>query len=124
MKSIFEKIINNEMDSHKIYEDDNFIAILDIFPKQNGHFLVIPKKYSKNLFDIDDDTLKNIMILARKLALSSVKKLGVSAFSVHINNGKNSNQVVMHTHIHVVPEKNDKNISFEEMKNLLYIKNI
>ena len=122
MSNIFQKIINNEIPSYKIYEDDQFIAILDIFPKQNGHFLVIPKKYSKNLLDIDDKTLQNAIVLARKLALHVIKRLNISAFSVHINNGVNSKQVVMHTHIHIVPEKNHKNLSFQDMQKLLAFK--
>jgi histidine triad (HIT) family protein len=121
MKNIFEQIINNKMPSYKIYEDSKFIAILDINPKTTGHFLLIPKKKSINLFDIDDDTLRELILVGRKLALIVCKKLNVEGFSLVINNGSSSHQVVFHTHLHIIPAKQEQKYSFEELNKLLVI---
>ena len=61
---IFCKIINNEIESKKIYEDDIVISILDVNPRSNGHCLIIPKKHYKDIEDIDNNTLLHIFEVA------------------------------------------------------------
>ena len=124
MEDIFTKIINNELPSYKIYEDDNFIAILDIFPRTLGHFLVIPKKKSTNLFDIDEKNLTKLIVVARKLALKITKKLGVEGFTLVMNNGKTSNQLVPYTHVHIVPSDQNLEIPFKELHKKLSVKSL
>ena len=68
MPSIFTKIINGEIPSYKILEDDNFIAFLDINPNTIGHTLCIPKKEIDNLFDLDDDLYTGLMNFSKKVA--------------------------------------------------------
>lgn len=100
---IFCKIINNEIKSEIIYEDDKAIAFMDIEPKKPGHFLVVPKKHSTNLMDINDDDLSYIVIKAKNLAKKKIKEMGVSGYTMIVNNGEKSSQVVFHTHIHIIP---------------------
>ena len=71
-KDIFQRIIDREIPSTIIYEDDKTIAFLDINPHTKGHFLVVSKEFSENLFDIEDDDLTNLILTARKLALSQI----------------------------------------------------
>lgn len=97
---IFCKIINNEIDSKKIYEDEKVIVILDAFPKSEGHSLIIPKKHSKNILDEEDlDILKYI----KKTNEMLKKKYDFDSFKIISNKGKEAGQEVFHTHIHFVP---------------------
>lgn len=102
-KTIFEKIIDRELPSTVLYEDDRVIAILDIYPQTPGHFLVIPKLHSVNLIDIDEDTFLYLMSTARRLARQRIAEMGVSGFRLIVNNGARAKQVVFHTHVHIVP---------------------
>ena len=100
---LFDKIINKEISSDILYEDDKVIAIMDINPKRKGHFLVIPKEHSTNLIDISDDDYLYAMKIARKLAKEMMTKLNVSGFNLIVNNGLDAGQEVFHTHIHIIP---------------------
>lgn len=104
-KTIFQKIIDREAPAEIIYEDEIVIVIYDAFPVEPGHFLVIPKKFSVNLIDIDEQTFLYCMSIARKIAKEKIKEWKVDGFRLIINNGKNAKQVVFHTHIHIVPAK-------------------
>lgn len=113
MSSIFTKIINGDIPCYKIAENDNFFAFLDIFPLQKGHTLVIPKKEIDYIFDLDDDTLKNMMLFAKKVGLAIEKvvdceRIGMSVIGLE----------VPHAHIHLIPINgiNDMNFSKEKLK--------
>ncbi len=108
MESLFSKIINGTISSYKIYEDDNYIAILDIYPKNSGHFLVIPKNYSKDLINIKTGEIGPLFTQTVKLANQVIKALGASGYQLHVNTGSDAGQEVMHTHIHVVPYYSQK----------------
>ncbi len=108
MTSIFNKIISGELPSHKVAENDRFLAFLDVSPLVMGHTLIIPKTEVDYIFDLDDDLLGEMMIFAKKVAISlkSVclcKKIGVTVIGLE----------VPHAHIHLVPmnELNDMNFS-------------
>jgi len=100
---IFKKIIDGEIPSDKIYEDSKVIAIKDINPINPGHFLVIPKKHSTNLIDINDEEFVYLMTKAKELAKQTIKEMNVSGFKLQINNGKESGQEVFRTHVHIIP---------------------
>jgi histidine triad (HIT) family protein len=102
MDCIFCKIINNEIKSQKVYEDNDVIAILDINPINKGHILVIPKKHYETIFDIDDEVLKKTITVVKKIALA-LKKMGAEGVNIVQNNGKAAEQHVFHIHFHVVP---------------------
>ena len=103
MSTLFEKIINKEIDSEIYYEDKVVIAIMDINPVRKGHFLVIPKEHSTNLKDIDDKVFKYLMFKSKQLAKNKIKEMNVSGFQLIINNGKEAGQEIMHTHVHIIP---------------------
>ncbi|PZV99971.1 histidine triad (HIT) family protein [Metamycoplasma auris] len=102
-KDIFQRVIDREIPSTIIYEDADVIAFLDIKPVQKGHFLVVPKEYSRNLYDIEDDNLKILITKARKLALEWTEKLNASGFKLVVNNNESADQSVFRTHIHIIP---------------------
>lgn len=103
MEGLFLKIINKEIKSNILFENKKVIAFYDIKPTQKGHFLVVPKTYSRNLITIKNKDLKYCFYIARKLALKEIKKQNVDGFRIIVNNEESSKQVVFHTHIHVIP---------------------
>ncbi len=103
METLFLQIINKEIPADIIFENKRVIAFYDIKPIEKGHFLVVPKSFSRNLITIKDKDLKYCFFIARKLALKEMKKQQVDGFRIMVNNEATSKQVVFHTHIHVVP---------------------
>ncbi len=124
---IFCKIINKEIPSTTIYEDESFIAILDKFPTANAHILVIPKVHQANIFEADENVLKNILVVAKKLC-EALEKMGYSNINLLQNNGEVAGQTVHHLHLHLIPrEENDRVVikfdsKMEEDENLNKIK--
>ena len=101
MDCLFCKIINNEIPSKTIYEDDIVKVFLDISPDSNGHMLIIPKKHYLDLMDIDDNTLSHIMDVARNMIKKLEEKLQVDGVTLIQNNG--AVQEVKHYHLHLKP---------------------
>ena len=112
MATLFTKIINGEIPSHKVAEDEKFYAFLDISPLQKGHTLVIPKAEVDYLFDLEDDLLAEMMVFAKGVA-GKIKKafpcdrIGVTVIGLE----------VPHAHIHLVPinQMADMNFASEKM---------
>lgn len=100
---LFCKIIAGEIPSYKIYEDDNFLSILDINPVNLGHSLVIPKKHFINIFDAPTDILPFVGNIVKKV--SEAVKAGTKANGINIimNNDRPAGQLIDHAHIHIVP---------------------
>ncbi len=98
---IFCKIVNGEIPSKKIYEDENVIAIMDISPKVNGHSLVIPKKHVTDLTSISDEEILNVNNVAKKLVTRFMNKLNVRGVTCGVNYG--DSQEVKHYHMHILP---------------------
>ena len=113
MASIFTKIINGEIPSYKIAEDDKFYAFLDIAPLAKGHTLVVPKQEIDYIFDIEDDLLAQMHIFAKKVAKAiqeaiPCEKVGMAVIGLDVR----------HAHIHLVPlqEVGDLNFAKEKLK--------
>lgn len=111
MPTIFTKIINGEIPCHKIAEDENYFAFLDIAPLERGHTLVIPKKETDYLFDLDDETLSGMMLFAKKIAkaidaATNCKRVGVAVVGLE----------VPHAHIHLIPIHSISDIDFSRPK--------
>ena len=104
---IFCKIINNEIPSKKIYEDKNAIAILDISPVNKGHALVISKQHYENILNTPDNILRELIIIAKKISKAVMQSLNAQGINIGINNFKAAGQLVMHTHIHIIPRFNN-----------------
>lgn len=96
--SIFTKIINGEIPSHKIYEDDKVYAFLDIYPINPGHTLVIPKKQVEFVWDLDDEDYQAVMMATKKIAKSHREKLGAAYVGEQVVGVD-----VPHAHVHIVP---------------------
>jgi len=111
MASIFTKIINGEIPCYKIAEDDNYFAFLDINPLAKGHTLVIPKTEVDYLFDLDDNTLKGIIVFAKKVAKAIQNSIPCQRIGVAILGLE-----VPHAHIHLVPLQTEADINFSNPK--------
>lgn len=109
--SIFTKIINREIPSFIIDEDDDFIAFLDVFPLVKGHTLVIPKKQVDYIFDLDTATYTKLWEFANKIAKKvevaiPCKRVGVAVIGLE----------VPHAHIHLIPLQSVEDINFSRPK--------
>lgn len=100
---IFCKIIAKEIPSHVVYEDDDTLAFLDIHPNNPGHTLVVPKKHSENLYDMDDHHLAAVMRTAQKVAIAVKKGVGAQGINLAMNNEEAAGQVIFHPHLHIIP---------------------
>ncbi len=100
---IFCKIVQGEIPSFKVYEDDNVLAFEDINPVSEGHTLIIPKNHAQNLFEISSQDLTAVQAASQKVARAikqALNPIGVVALQL---NGRGVNQEVMHYHLHLVP---------------------
>lgn len=113
MDCIFCKIINGEIPARKVFENDRFLAILDAFPANAGHCLVIPKKHFANIFEIDDDTIGEAMQIAKNVAQKIKKAMNVENINIVQNNGAVAGQTVNHFHIHVIPRKEGDTVTIK-----------
>lgn len=100
---IFCKIVRGDVPSQRVYEDADTFAFLDIKPNNPGHTLIVPKKHSSNLYDIDDHSLAAVMRTAQKLARAVKSAVGAHGINVTMNNEPAAGQVVFHAHVHVIP---------------------
>lgn len=114
MSSIFTKIVKGEIPCHKVAEDENFLAFLDITPVRRGHVLVIPKNEVDYIFDLSDDTISDIFVFSKKVAVKlkkafPCKKIGVTVIGLE----------VPHAHIHLIPINSLADMNFMQEKLLL-----
>lgn len=103
MDCIFCKIVNGEIPSYKVYEDDNTLAFLDIAPVNPGHTLVIPKKHYANFEEIPEEDLCELIKVVKKVGQSIKEGLGVEGYNVMENNDPIAGQIIPHIHFHVIP---------------------
>lgn len=101
--NIFAKILRGEMPCHKLYEDDDTFAFMDIMPRAPGHCLVIPKKPARNILDVDADSLAAVAQTAQKLARAVKEAFAADGVTVQQFNEQAGGQVVFHLHVHVIP---------------------
>jgi histidine triad (HIT) family protein len=101
--SIFSKIIRGEVPSHKIYEDDHVIAILDINPLSEGHALVIPKEPAETIDALSDEFAAAVGRVLPRITRALKKVTGATAVNILQNNGADAGQAVPHVHFHVIP---------------------
>lgn len=109
---IFCKIINGEIPSSKVYEDENVLAILDISQQTTGHTLVIPKKHIENIFDMDEETSQILFKDVVKVTKILKNKLHFNDVNILNNNGSLAGQSVMHYHIHIIPQYPNEQLHF------------
>jgi Diadenosine tetraphosphate (Ap4A) hydrolase and other HIT family hydrolases len=112
--TIFSKIIAGEIPSYKIAEDDRYYAFLDINPLVKGHTLVVPKKEVDYIFDLDDETLADMMVFSKRVAKAiekaiPCKRVGAAVIGLE----------VPHTHIHLIPILKESDMHFGKEKQAL-----
>ena len=103
-KDLFCKIVNNEVTSRKIYEDDLVIAILDAYPEVDGHTLIIPKKHYTDYKDLDENIINHIFNVAKILEERLMTKLNSTGIMIAFNYG--DRQAIKHFHLHLLPDYN------------------
>jgi len=111
MSSIFSKIVNNEIPSYKVAEDNNYLAFLDAFPLAYGHVLVIPKKETDYIFDLESEEYIGLWKFSQMVAKAMDKvliceRIGVTVIGLE----------VPHAHIHLVPINRVSDINFDREK--------
>ena len=115
---VFCKIVNGEIPSYTIFEDDLIKIFLDINPSSNGHCLVIPKKHFVDINDIDSEYLNHIFTVVKEMLPILESKLNYDGISLCQNNG--FVQEVKHFHLHLIPKyKNSKKLSVEEVYKII-----
>ena len=108
MDCVFCKIISGEIPCYKVYEDEDFLAFLDIYPVNMGHTLVIPKGHFENIFSLPDDVASKYFVVVKKIASVVKEVMNADGINIGMNNLSAAGQVVFHSHIHIIPRyKND-----------------
>ncbi len=103
--NIFAKVLRGEIPCHKIYEDDDTLAFLDIMPRADGHALVITKEKAQDLFHISPSGLAKLMAVVQKLAPKISEAMGADGVLIQQFNGAAAGQTVFHLHVHIIPRK-------------------
>ncbi len=100
---IFCKIANGDIPAATVYEDEQFRVILDLGPASKGHALILPKNHFADLLDLDEETSREVLLLAARVGAAMKKSLGCAGFNLVQNNGEAAGQTVFHFHMHVIP---------------------
>ena len=107
-KNIFAKIIRGELPAEKIFENDKVLAFMDIMPRSPGHLLVIPKSSARNILDIDDENLCEVIKVVKKLAIASKKAMNATGVTIQQFSEADGGQEVFHLHFHIIPRYTGK----------------
>ena len=108
-KDVFCRIIDGEIPCHKLYEDDDVLAFLDIFQATKGHALVVSKKHYDNFLTTPQEEMHKVMDVAQRIGQVEIKLLGALGVNILTNCYSAAGQSVMHFHVHVIPRyKQDK----------------
>ncbi len=108
MDCLFCDILNGKKDGHFLYEDNSHVAILDKYPIDVGHGLVIPREHHEKITDMTPEDVGNVFSIVPKIAKAILDATGADAFSIGQNNGLAAKQIVPHVHIHIIPRYNNK----------------
>ena len=111
MASVFTRIINGEIPCYKVAEDDRYFAFLDINPLREGHTLVVPKKETDYIFDLDDETLSGMILFSKKVAAAIKAAIPCARIGVAILGLE-----VPHAHVHLVPMNSMEDVNFRNPK--------
>lgn len=102
--NLFAKILRGEIPAVKVYEDDEVLAFMDIFPQARGHVLVIPKNVkARNFLELPADRVGPLMERVHRLAIATEKALKPDGITVTQFNGEDSGQTIFHLHFHIIP---------------------
>ena len=107
LDNIFAKILRGDMPCVKIYEDDDVLSFMDVFPQSRGHCLVIPKLPSRTLFDAKAETLEKLIVQTQRIGEAVKTALSPSGIIITQFNGAPAGQTVFHLHFHIIPRYDD-----------------
>ncbi len=110
MDCVFCKIVNGDIPSLKVYEDEYTLVFMDIAKDVDGHMVAIPKKHVKCILDCDDETLKLLMTTVKKVANHCVDNCDYDGVNLLNASDESAGQSVPHFHIHIIPRKNGDGI--------------
>ena len=103
---IFCDVMDGKLPSYMIYDDDDCLAILDKYPIDNGHSLIITRQHYEKITDMSIDDVSKLFSKVPKIINAIIKATGADAFSIAQNNGKSAKQIIPHVHIHLIPRYN------------------
>ena len=101
--NIFARILRGELPCHKVYEDDDTFAFLDIMPRSDGHLLVLPKSPVRNLLDASPEQMAVVMASVQKLSHAAMRAFEADGVTIQQFNEEAGGQEVFHLHVHVLP---------------------
>ena len=110
---IFCQIISGKVQSQKVYEDDDVVAVLDVNPANPGHILILPKEHYSIMPQIPDDEIGHIFMVAKALSNTSLRALEVQGSNIIVANGVAAGQRAQHFMVHLIPRKENDNINFQ-----------
>lgn len=110
---LFCRIINKELLSSIVYEDDIAMAFMDIQPVNKGHVLVVPKKHFVTLDDCDEETAKHLISVVKKVNNSVTKAVKCEGILNLVANGKSAGQEIFHLHFHIIPRNKKDGFEFK-----------
>ena len=110
---IFCKIAAGDIPSATIYEDEDFRVILDIEPASKGHALILPKEHYANLYELSDELVAKVLLVAKKVITAMTEVLGCDGYNVLQNNGEVAGQTVFHFHMHLIPRYKDDDVNIK-----------
>jgi histidine triad (HIT) family protein len=113
---VFCDIIQRKGGSHIIYEDEDFIAILDKYPISLGHTLVMPKRHYERVIDLSEKEFCAMYARVHALNRLITSRLNASASHIAINDGAAANQLIPHVHVHIIPRSENDNAGFTARK--------
>ncbi|MDV3158115.1 MAG: HIT family protein [Pigeon pea little leaf phytoplasma] len=122
MHNIFSKIVNKQIPSYIIYEDDLVMAFLDISQATRGHTLVITKKVYSNIQDVPQDIFFYLFKIVYQISHTLIKAFKASGLNLINNNGEVAGQTVFHYHVHIIPRFSKEEICFQLLDNSSYLK--
>ena len=113
MPCIFCNIVNGEIPSFKIFEDEDVLAFLDVNPVTRGHCLVIPKMHFESIFDIPEELLQKVMVATKHISKKVKDVLHPDGIRLSQSNGEVAGQAIFHFHLHVIPRYKDDGLSMD-----------
>ena len=106
MDCIFCNIVNKKQGAQVIFEDQFHIAIMDKYPIQRGHSLIMPKLHHEKITDMSNEEVGTLFSMVPAIARSILIATGADGFNIGQNNGKSANQIIPHVHVHIIPRYN------------------
>jgi len=102
--NLFAKILRGEVPAVKVYEDDEVLAFMDIFPQARGHLLVVPKNVkARNFLELPEERVGPLMLRVHRLTKAAAKALSPDGITVTQFNGEDAGQTIFHLHFHIIP---------------------